>query len=90
MGTCVGNICKGNIQYAWEVYRAKGTPVPGKKIEWELDEETMEKVQQYTKELVFVVKKFILTPGIQRFVSIGVHLLGPPNPATIALTPPTP
>ena len=47
-------------------HRAKGIPEPGKKIEWELDHVTMEKVQQYTTELVFVVKKFILTPGMYK------------------------
>lgn len=72
MGTCVGNICRGNIGYEWFVFRAKAQAKKDKKIEWKLDKEVMQKVEQYRRELVFVIKKFILTPGrLYRFTLTG-------------------
>lgn len=71
MGTCKGDACADGIQYEWEVYKVKGETAEGKII-WELDEEVMTAVEQYRKELVFVIKKFILTPGkLYRFTLIG-------------------
>lgn len=71
MGTCKGDVCSEDIKYEWEVYKVKNQTAEGKII-WELDEDVMKAVEQYRKELVFVVKKFILTPGkLYRFTLIG-------------------
>lgn len=71
MGVCNGDACGEDIQYEWEVYKVKNQTAEGKII-WELDQDVMIAVEQYRKELVFVVKKFTLTPGkLYRFTLIG-------------------
>ena len=72
MGKCKGDVCNDpNIQYSWEVYTVKKITNAGQII-WELDTEVMKAVEQYRKELVFVIKKFTLTPEkLYRFTLIG-------------------
>ena len=63
MSTCKGEACKNpDMQYEWEVYTVKEITPEGKII-WELDTHVMKAVEQYRREVVFVIKKFTLTPG---------------------------
>ena len=63
MGKCEGEVCgHPDMLYEWEVYTVKDITAEGKII-WELDTKVMEAVDQYRREVVFVVKKFTLTPG---------------------------
>ena len=87
IGSCKGIVCGGRILYEWSVYREKikrnhsaNEPKkktnPNAKIEWELDDIVTQQVEQYRRELVFVIKKFTLTPGrIYRFTLTA----GPPG-----------
>ena len=72
MGTCKGDVCEDpNMTYEWEVYTVKEIAKDGK-ITWELDTKVMQAVEQYRREVVFVIKKFILTPGkLYRFTLKG-------------------
>jgi len=72
MGKCIGDACSHpDMRYEWEVYTVKKITDDGKII-WELDVAVMEAVAQYTKDVVFVIKKFTLTPSkLYRFTLKG-------------------